>query len=88
MIRQPKIHLNGRMNGTKFAGAKFLRTKREKKAKNTVEVGKFNEFFRKHGSVEQFVRIFGVAGGEEEKIFIYFTVYRIFVLLHRATGLL
>ena len=52
-----------------------------------VEVGKFNEFLRKHGSVEQFVRIFGLAG-EEEKIFIYFTVYRKFVLLRRATGLL
>ena len=63
-----------------------MRTKREKKAKNIVEVGEFNAFLRKHGSVEQFVRILGVPV-EEEKIFIYFTVYRKFVLLHRATGL-
>ena len=75
------------MTGTSFARAKVVRTKREKKAKNIVEVGEFNAFLRKHGSVEQFVSILGVPVEEEKKIFIYFTVYRKFVLLHRATGL-
>ena len=79
--------LNGTMTGTSFARAKVVRTKREKKAKNIVEVGEFNAFLRKHGSVEQFVSILGVPVEEEKKIFIYFTVYRKFVLLHRATGL-
>ena len=56
------------------------------KAKNTVEVGEFSDFFQEHGAVEQFISILGVAI-EDEKIFMYFTVYRKIVLLHRATAL-
>ena len=58
-----------------------MRTKREKKAKNIIEVGESNEFLREHGAVEQFVRILGIAI-EEEKILMYFTVYRKIVPLH------
>ena len=52
----------------------------ENKAKNAFEVGEFNEFYRKHDVLEQFLRILG-AEIEEEKIFVYFTVYRRIVLL-------
>ena len=50
------------------------------KAKNTFQVAEFNEFFREHDVLEQFLRILGVEI-EEEKIFVYFTVYRRIVLL-------
>ena len=51
-----------------FERANFLM--RENKAKNTVEVGEFNEFLREHGTVEQFIRILGVTIKEEKNIHI------------------
>ena len=58
---------------------------RENKAKNTVQMGEFNEFLREHGAVDE-IRILGVAI-EEEKTSMYFTVYRKIVLFHLATAL-
>ena len=55
----------------------------ENKAKNPFEVGEFNKLFRKHDVLEQFLRIF-VFAIEEEKIFMYFTVYRRIGLLHQT----
>ena len=52
----------------------------ENKAKNAFQVGEFNKFFREHDVLEQFLRILGVEI-EEEKILVYFTVYRRIVLL-------
>lgn len=66
-----------------LARAKFVMG--ENIVKNSVEAGEFNEFLQEHGAVEQFVRILGVA--IEEKIFMYFTVYRKIVLLRRAISL-
>ena len=66
-----------------LARAKFVMG--ENIVKNSVEAGEFNEFLQEHGAVKQFVRILGVA--IEEKIFMYFTVYRNIVLLRRDISL-
>ena len=52
----------------------------ENEDKNAFQVGEFNEIFREYDVLEQFLRILGVEI-EEEKIFVYFTVYRKIVLL-------
>ena len=38
----------------------------ENKAKNAFQVGEFNEFFREHDVLEQFLRILGVEIEEEK----------------------
>ena len=47
----------------------------ENKVKNAFHVGEFNEIFPEHDVLEQFLRILGIEI-EEEKILVYFTVYR------------
>ena len=61
-----------------FIRAKILTC--ENKAKNAFQEGEFSKRFREHDVLEQFLRILGFEI-EEEKILVYFTVYRRIVLL-------